>query len=72
MITSRDLERIPLFAGVDERNDANLQAAPPTSGPSPAGGSFREGEEARFIVILEGELEPIKETSRQRQVAGFP
>jgi thioredoxin reductase (NADPH) len=75
MITSNDLMQIPLFADVEEverqrlaRKAADIRLVP---------GEFlvREGEEPRFFVILEGELEVLKNIVGQfrelgRNVAG--
>ena len=72
MITSRDLEKIPLFAGVDEKEQRRLASRAADISVEPGEWLIREGEEARFFVIFEGELEAIKETGGQRQVAGRP
>jgi thioredoxin reductase (NADPH) len=75
MITSSDLTQIPLFADVEEverqrlaRKAADIRLVP---------GEFlvREGEEPRFFVILEGELEVLKNIVGQfrelgRNIAG--
>ncbi len=75
MITSTDLAQVPLFADVEEaerqrlaRKAADIRLAP---------GEFltREGEEPRFFIIFEGELEVLKNIVGQfrnlgRSVAG--
>ena len=70
MITSRDLEKVPLFAGVDEKELSRLASRAADISVEPGEWLMREGEEPRFFVILEGELEAIKEIGGQRQVAG--
>ena len=70
MITSSDLEKIPLFAGVDEKERGRLASRAADISIEPGEWLMREGEEPRFFVILEGELEAIKEIGGQRLVAG--
>lgn len=70
MITSRDLEKVPLFAGVDEKELRRLASRAADISVEPGEWLIREGEEPRFFVILEGELEATKEIRGQRQVAG--
>ena len=75
MITSTDLAHVPLFAEVEEveRQRLSRKAADIRLGV----GEFliREGEEPRFFVVFEGELEVLKSVSGQfrnlgRHVAG--
>ena len=68
MITSKDLPKISVFAGVNEKERDRLAKLAADISVEPGEWVVREGEEARFFVILEGELEVIKEVSGQCQV----
>src|ERR1700735_514159 len=70
MITSRDLEEIQLFAGVEEEERRRLARRAADIQLEPGEWLIRAGEEPRFFVILEGELEAIKDIVGQRQVLG--
>jgi len=70
MITSRDLEAIRLFAGVEEEERRRLARRAADIQLEPGEWLIREGEEPRFFVILEGELEAVKDIVGQRQVLG--
>jgi thioredoxin reductase (NADPH) len=70
MITSKDLLKIPVFAGVDEQERRRLASRAADISLEPGEWLMREGEEPRFFVILEGELEASKEIGGQRQVVG--
>src|SRR6202453_272817 len=70
MITSKDLETIPVFAGVEEQERGRLARRAADIHLEPGEWLIREGEEPRFFVILEGELEAIKDIVGQRQVIG--
>ena len=70
MITSRDLEEIQLFAGVEEEERRRLARRAADIQLEPGEWLIREGEEPRFFVILEGELEAVKDIVGQRQVLG--
>jgi thioredoxin reductase (NADPH) len=70
MITSRDLETIRLFASVEEQERSRLARRAADIHLEPGEWLIREGEEPRFFVILEGELEAIKDIVGQRQVLG--
>jgi len=61
MITSEDLEKIPVFAVVDDQERRRLARLAADISLEPGEWLFREGEEPRFFVILEGELEVLKE-----------
>ena len=70
MITSRDLEEIRLFAGVEGEERRRLARRAADIQLEPGEWLIREGEEPRFFVILEGELEAVKDIVGQRQVLG--
>src|SRR6204780_1634019 len=70
MITSRDLEEIRLFAGVEEQERRRLARRAADISLEPGEWLIREGEEPRFFVILEGELEAIKDIVGQRRMLG--
>jgi thioredoxin reductase (NADPH) len=70
MISSSDLEKIPLFAGVDEKERRRLASRAADISVEPGEWLIREGEEPRFFVILEGEFEATKEVVGQRRVVG--
>jgi len=70
MITSAELEKIPLFAGVDEQERRRLARRAADISLEPGEWLIREGEEPRFFVILEGELEAIKDIVGQRRMLG--
>jgi thioredoxin reductase (NADPH) len=70
MISSRDLEKIPLFAGVEEQERSRLARRAADISLQPGEWLIREGEEPRFFVVLEGELEAIKDIVGQRRVLG--
>src|ERR1700722_19221866 len=61
MITSEDLEKIPVFAGIEEQERRRLARLAADISLEPGEWLFREGEEPLFFVILEGELEVLKE-----------
>jgi thioredoxin reductase (NADPH) len=70
MITSADLETIPLFAGVEEQERRRLARRAADIHLEPGEWLVREGEEPRFFVVLTGELEAIKDIIGQRRVLG--
>src|SRR3984885_7208948 len=70
MITSADLEKIPLFAGVEEQERRRLARRAADIHLEPGEWLAREGEEPRFFVILDGELDAIKDIVGQRRVLG--
>jgi thioredoxin reductase (NADPH) len=70
MITSADLEKIPLFAGVEEQERRRLARRAADIHLEPGEWLIREGEEPRFFVTLEGELEAIKDIVGQRRSLG--
>src|ERR1700722_15200569 len=70
MITSADLEKVPLFAGVEEQERRRLARRAADIHLEPGEWLIREGEEPRFFVILEGELEAVKDIVGQRQMLG--
>jgi len=75
MITSADLAQIPLFAEVEEAERQRLARKAADICLAPGEFLTREGEEPRFFVILEGELEVLKNIVGQfrelgRNVAG--
>src|SRR5580700_1672560 len=70
MITSAELEKIPLFVGVEEQERRRLARRAADIQLEPGEWLIREGEEPRFFVILEGELEAVKDIIGQRQVLG--
>jgi thioredoxin reductase (NADPH) len=75
MITSQDLGQIPVFAGVEEQERQRLARRAADILLEPGEWLIREGEEPRFFVLLEGELEVLKDIVGQprslgRSVAG--
>jgi thioredoxin reductase (NADPH) len=70
MITSGDLEKIRVFAGVEEQERRRLARHAADIHLEPGEWLIREGEEPRFFVILEGELEAVKDIVGQRQMLG--
>ena len=75
MITSADLAQIPLFADVEEAERQRLARKAADIHLVPGEFLIREGEEPPFFVILEGELEVLKNIVGQfrelgRHVAG--
>jgi thioredoxin reductase (NADPH) len=70
MITSKDLEKIPVFAAVEEQERRRLARRAADIHLEPGEWLIREGEEANFFVVLEGELEAIKDIVGQRRVLG--
>src|SRR5580693_171335 len=70
MITSRDLEEIRLFAGVEGEERRRLARRAADIQLEPGEWLIREGEEPRFFVILEGELEAVKDIVGQRRMLG--
>src|ERR1700761_5238075 len=70
MVTSSDLEKIPLFAGVEEQERRRLARKAADIRLEPGEWLIREGEEPRFFVTLEGELEALKYVVNQRRELG--
>jgi hypothetical protein len=70
MITSQDLEKIPVFVGVDEQERQRLARRAADILLEPGEWLIREGEEPRFFVILEGELEVLKDIVGQPRSLG--
>ena len=70
MITSAELAQTPLFAGVEEQERQRLARKAADIHLEPGEWLIREGEEARFFIILEGELEAIKYIVCQRRDLG--
>jgi thioredoxin reductase (NADPH) len=70
LITSNDLAQTPLFAGVEEQERQRLARRAADIRLEPGEFLVREGEESRFFVILEGELEVTKYIVGQRRVFG--
>lgn len=70
MITSRDLMRVPVFAGVDEQERKRLARLAAYILLEPNEWLFHEGEEPNFYIFLEGELEAVKEILGHHQVVG--
>jgi thioredoxin reductase (NADPH) len=70
MITSAEIENIPLFAGVEEQKRRRLSRLAADIHLEPGEWLIREGEDPRFFVVLEGELEAVKDIVGQRQVLG--
>src|SRR5208282_318157 len=70
MITSKDLERISVFADVEEQERRRLARRAADLYLEPGDWLIREGEEPRFFVVLEGELEAVKDVVGQRRVVG--
>ncbi|MGB6609685.1 MAG: FAD-dependent oxidoreductase [Acidobacteriaceae bacterium] len=61
MITSEDLKKVPVFAGVEEPERQRLARLAADISIEPGDWLLREGEEPRFFVILEGELVVLKD-----------
>src|SRR3984885_813732 len=70
MITSAELEKIPLFAGGEKQERRRLPRRAADIHLEPGEWLIREGEEPHFFVVLEGELEAIKDIVGQRRVLG--
>jgi thioredoxin reductase (NADPH) len=75
MITSTDLAQVPLFAEVEEAERQRLARKAADIRLAPGEFLVREGEEPRFFIIFEGELEVLKNIVGQfrnlgRNVAG--
>ena len=70
MITSEDLQEVPAFAGVEEEELQRLARRAADIQLEPGEWLIREGEEPRFFVILEGELEILKDIVGQSRVLG--
>ncbi len=70
MISSRDLMRIPVFAGVEELERQRLARLAADISLEANEWLFHEGEEPNFFIVLEGELEAVKEILGQHQVVG--
>jgi thioredoxin reductase (NADPH) len=70
MITSAELEKIPLFAGVEEEERQRLARRAADIHLEPGEWLVREGEEPRFFVVLAGELEAVKDIIGQHRVLG--
>ena len=70
MITSAELAQTPLFAGVEEAERQRLARKAADIHLEPGEWLIREGEEPRFFIILEGELEAIKYIVGQRRELG--
>src|SRR5271154_2194218 len=70
MITSSDLQNIPVFADVEEQEIRRLARRAADLYLEPGDWLIREGEEPRFFVVLEGELEAIKDIVGQSRVVG--
>ena len=70
MITSAELENIPLFAGVEEQERQRLARRAADIHLEPGEWLIREGEDPRFFVILVGELQALKDIIGQPRVIG--
>jgi thioredoxin reductase (NADPH) len=70
MITSSDLAKLPLFEGVEEQERQRLARRAADIHLEPGEWLIREAEEPRFFVILEGELEAVKDIVGQPRVMG--
>jgi thioredoxin reductase (NADPH) len=70
MITSAELEKIPLFAGVEEQERQRLARRAADIHLEPGEWLVREGEEPRFFIVLAGELEVVKDIIGQRRALG--
>jgi thioredoxin reductase (NADPH) len=70
MITSAELENIPLFAGVEEEERQRLARHAADIHLEPGEWLVREGEEPRFFVVLAGKLEALKDIIGQQRVIG--
>ena len=57
MITSADLAQVPVFAGVEEQERQRLARRAADIHLEPGEWLIREGEDPRFFIVLEGELE---------------
>jgi len=70
MITSADLAATPLFAGVEEPERERLARRAADIHLEPGEFLIREGEEPRFFILLEGELEALKDILGQHRALG--
>ena len=70
MITSADLAQIPLFAGVEEPERQRLARRAADIHLEPGEFLIREGEDPRFFVVLEGELEALKDIVGKHRALG--
>ena len=70
MITSEDLQTAPVFEGVEEAERQRLARRAADIVLEPGQWLIREGEEPKFFVILEGELEVSKLIVGQHRVLG--
>ena len=70
MITSADLAQVPVFAGVEEPERQRLARRAADIHLEPGEWLIREGEDPRFFVILEGELEAVKDIVGQGRTLG--
>jgi thioredoxin reductase (NADPH) len=70
MITSADLAQIPVFANVEEPERKRLARKAADISLNPGDWLIREGEEARFFVVLEGTLEALKYIVGQKRKLG--
>src|ERR1700733_10815861 len=70
MITSEDLEKIPVFAGGEKQERRRLPRRAADIHLEPGEWLIREGEEPHFFVVLEGELEAVKDIVGQGRVLG--
>ena len=70
MITSADLQKIPLFEGVEESERQRLARRAADIHLEPGEWLYREGEEPRFYVNLEGEFEVLKDIVGQLRSLG--
>jgi thioredoxin reductase (NADPH) len=69
MITAEDLKRVPLFAGVTDHETARLARLAADISIEPGEWLMREGEDPRFYIFLEGELEILKDfLGQQREI----
>jgi thioredoxin reductase (NADPH) len=68
MISSEDLAQIPVFADVEETERQRLSRKAADIRLAPGEWLAREGEDPRFFVILEGELEVLKNVGGQQKV----
>src|SRR5579875_329559 len=70
MITAEELQGVPLFADVDEAERGRLAERAADIHLNAGQWLIREGEEPRFFVVLEGELEVTKDILGQCRVLG--
>jgi hypothetical protein len=64
--------RFHCLPGLTERNDAVLQAVPPTSRSSPAGGSFGKARRHASLSFLKESSKPSKKPSVNAKWPGVP